>query len=219
MRALLLLTCIAATACAGTIESDDQALDPADCFVGDPDLEPEVQLIYRTVEGAWAPLAEGGEVPLILPPQGGKVFMVGVRARNLDICGVRQVAGLRDQCTGRIVGSERRPVFLVKDAEGWAVPRQPHELSDYSNVPACPSFGTDRDVDGEPYELELQLIDGRGRQVTLHTTVVPVCGEAQHAAQCECECDSDFILGQACAAEDGPKPPPGTCPAAPGGMP
>jgi hypothetical protein len=213
MRALLLLTCIAAGACAGTIESDDQALDPADCFVGDPDLEPEVQLIYRTVEGAYAPLEEMGQVPMILPPQGGKVFLVGVRARNLDICGVQLVAGFRDHCSGRIVGSERRPVFLVKDAEGWAVPRQPHELSDYSNVPACPSFGTDRDVDGEPYELELQLTDGRQRSVILTRDVVPVCGEAQHAAQCECECDADYILGQGCPVETGPRPAPGTCPA------
>jgi len=159
-----------------------------------------------------APLVDGGEVSLILPPQGGKVFLVGVRARNLDVCNVRLASAIRDHCTGRIVGRDGRPIFMVKGADGWAVPRQPHELSDYANVPACPSFGTERDVDGEPYDLELSLIDGRGREILINSTVVPVCAEPGVAGQCECECDKDYRLGAACEPDALPKPPAGTCP-------
>ena len=146
MRKYVFLALFSLTSCAGG--DDEAAQDEARCYVGDPAAAPEVELIYRNIDGTMGTLDESGRVPMILPPQGGKVFLVGVRARNIDICGVRLHAALRDQCSGRIVGAERRPIFLGADGTGWAVPRQPHELSDYANVPACPSFGTDRDVDG-----------------------------------------------------------------------
>ena len=211
MRASFIAISMVAAACSGSDE-DESGIDPAECFVGDPALAPEVELIQRSVDGQMAPLTDGGDVDLILPPQGGKVFLVGVRARNVDICNVRLSSAIRDHCTGRVVGRDGRPIFLVKGADGWAVPRQPHELSDYANVPACPSFGTERDVNDEPYDLELSFTDGRGRETVITSTVVPVCAEPGVAGQCECECDKDFRLGAACEPDPEPRPPAGTCP-------
>lgn len=213
-----------ASSCARAELTDEQSQERADCFVGDPNAPLEVEPIYRTVAGEMAPLADGGDVPLILPPQGGKVFLVGVRARNLDVCSVRISAAVIDDCGGRVVARDGRPVFLVPDADGWAVPRQPHELSDYANVPACPSFGTDRDVNGEKYRLVLSIVDGGGRTVDLERQVVPICAEPQFAAQCECECDRSYILGRACEPEAVATPPPpvdpwASCPNVDGGTP
>jgi hypothetical protein len=106
-----------------------------DCAIGNPSGAPEITLVTRTVDGRAVPLADGGEIPLIEPPQGGKVVFVGARARNVA-CVVQVFASLRDEASGRIVGSEGRPVKLTPAADGWGEPEHPTELSNYANVPA-----------------------------------------------------------------------------------
>lgn len=197
VRALVLAALLAGCEDHGETGPDDP-VRPAECLIGDPDAAPELELVYRTVDGTLASLERGGRVPLILPPQGGKVLLVGIRARNVDGCGLRITAALRDPCTGRVLGLDRRPVFLVDDGSGWAVPRQVAQLSDYANIPACPNFATERDVDEQELVLEVEIEDIAGRTARAETRLTPYCGEAQHLAQCACECDADYVLGRAC---------------------
>lgn len=170
-------------------------------FIGDPVAAAELELVYRSAAGETVALVDGGEIPLILPPQGGKVILVGVRAKNVT----QQVqinAGLFDDCLDPpiVIGREGRPVRLIEEESGVGVPELPAELLNYANIPVCPSFASSRDGEGQPYRLELRLTEQlrpgeeRPRTHVLTATVVPVCGEPEILDDCRCECDADFVL-------------------------
>jgi hypothetical protein len=202
-------------------------------FFGDEDAEPVVELYQRTLDGGIVPIAEGGEVPLILPPQGGKVILVGVRAKNVDLCALSITAAVHDECTavdggfGRIVGREGRPLHLEAADDGWAYPIAPDTLTNWANVPMCPNTAFPRDMDGEPYLLRIRIVDGSvtpRRTALAEAHITPVCAEPRNLAECQCQCDKDYVLGQQCGDDaDGGRgddgdvddPPPGTCPRPP----
>lgn len=185
---------------------------PKSCFFGDPSAAPELSILLRQPDGNLVFAKEGSTAPLIKPPQLGKVIFVGARARNLDICGLKVTASLRDECTGRILGLEGRPVTLQPDADGWAVPRNPLDIANFSNLPACPTAAATRDVEGESYLLRLRVEDRKGRKAEAKLHVVPVCAEPEVEGECKCECDGHYILGEPCTAEPDGGPAPGTCP-------
>src|SRR5687767_14346260 len=83
---------------------NDGGSDSGICVVGDLSAEPEVELVYRTVGGTMEALGDGTAVPLQTPPQGGKVIYVGVRVKNVDLCGASLQAAVRDPCTNRVLG-------------------------------------------------------------------------------------------------------------------
>lgn len=175
---------------------------PVRCFVGDPAQPPELEAIYRGVDRTIHPITEGGAVPLILPPQGGKVMIVGVRVRNMDGCPLTISTSLRDVCDESIVALERRPVTLTEGSDGWLEPLQPAELSNYSNLPACPRSNLLRDIHGQPYRLSIKVEDKDGRLAETSVEVVPVCAEAEVKDRCECECAQSYSLGQECSGMD-----------------
>ena len=187
--------------------------DVSECAFGDPDAPLELAIVYRTLDGESVDVVDGAAVPLIQPPQGGKVLMVGARVRNVDACMVQLTASLRDECTGRIVALEQRPVILADRGDGWGEPADAVRLDDFANVPACPSAAAERDIEGEPYLVKVRVEDGAGRSAEAELTVVPECAEAANEQQCKCECDGAYVLGQACEPEVDGGPPPGTCPA------
>ena len=192
--------------------------DPECVLIGDSDQALEIELIYRAADGTSRPLMDGGSIDLITPPQGGKVVLPGIRARNVFACSVTLNASLRDPCNNRIIALEQRPVNLVAAGDGWAVPAQPAELSDYANVPACPTAAASRDVDDEPFLLAVRFVDGRDRVAEREITITPICAEAVSEAACRCECDHDYLLpcdadAGACPCEvDSDGGVPGTCP-------
>lgn len=198
MRALL---SIAAAACGAA----DEPVEPPSCmdgFVGDPGVAPEVEMIVRDADGSSRAASDMDPVDLILPPQGGKVMLVAPRVRNMDTCTLTVTASLRDDCTNRILGIEARPLRFELGADGWAVPVNPHLVSNWANVAACPSAAAERDIEGEPYTLELTVEDGQGRVATVSRRVVPTCAEAEHLERCLCECDGNYRLGETCAPDD-----------------
>ncbi|MFO0722130.1 MAG: hypothetical protein U1E65_00015 [Myxococcota bacterium] len=172
-----------------------------DCFIGDPNAAPTIGVVYRSGDGTMHDLAAGGQVPLLLPPQGGKVIFVGVRAKNIDGCPVTISASIRDQCTQSLIAHEERPVTLESTGDGWLTPKIPDALENYSNLPACPRAALDRDVNNEPYQLEIKIEDKKGRTATTAITVVPVCNTPDQQAQCECECAADYRQGASCTGE------------------
>lgn len=180
------------------------------CFIGDPAAPVELVVLLRQADGTMAEATAGAAAPLIKPPQGGKVIFVGARARNLDGCGAQVTSALYDECAGDVVGNvDSRPVTLVEGADGWGAPRDPVQISNWANVPACPDAQAARDVEGERYLLRLVVTDRDGRTAEAAVEVVPTCAEAEYETECRCECDGDYVLGQACAPEPDGGPPAG----------
>jgi hypothetical protein len=199
MRALVL---IIVGACAGEDGVAEPVPSCTDGIVGDLDAPPEVEILVRDADGN-ARLAEDMEpIDLILPPQGGKVLLVAPRVRNMDACSMRVTATLRDECTNRILGLEARPLRFAPTDDGWAVPVNPQLVSNWSNVPACPSAAAVRDIEGEPYLLTITVEDSDGRTASASRRVVPTCAEAEHLERCLCECDGSYRLGEICTPDD-----------------
>jgi hypothetical protein len=202
MRSTRALILILASACGGDDGSSEPIASCEDGFVGDADAAPEVEILVRDVGGG-ARVAEDLEpVDLILPPQGGKVLLVAPRVRNMDACSLRVTATLRDECTNRILGIEARPLKLAASGDGWAVPVNPQLVSNWSNVPACPTAAAVRDVEGEPYLLTITVEDAQGRTASTSQRIVPTCAEPENLERCLCECDASYRLGEVCAPDD-----------------
>jgi hypothetical protein len=208
------LTALLLSLACASCGSDDAKADPAhermsasqsgSCTSGDPKQPLEIDLVYRDVNGAMMPLAELADLPLIQPPQGGKVLLVGVRARNIEGCTLMLSTALRDAADNMIVSLERRPVSLEPDADGWLRPLQPMELSNYSNLPACPHANLTHSINGEPYVIEISATDAAGRNAKLTRKIVPTCAEPASLDLCLCECTKDYTLGGACGASPHP---------------
>lgn len=177
--------------------SDDAP--PASCRIGDPAQAIELAAVHWSGDGAAVDLADGGEVDLLRPLQGGKVIYVGVRARNLESCELQLTAALRDPAGNQVIALEQRPVQLAAGADGWGWPASPFDH--LANVPACPSAAAAVDVDGAAWTLELRLDEAGGRSATTSLTVRPRCARADELDECRCECDSDYELGSACPGD------------------
>jgi hypothetical protein len=183
---------VAATAAVLAACSDPPAgPDAMPCSVGDPSDAPEMQVIERTVDGEIAPLEDGGDLQLLVPPQGGHVALVGVRIKNVDLCSSTIQAALKDPVSGRVAGIERRPVAWRVAADGFAEPSQPQEISDYANVPLCPNANLAQDIDGNPWTLEVRFYDAQEDATEVVLTVTPTCEGTLDIAYCECECSID----------------------------
>lgn len=170
-------------------------------FVGDPAAAVEVEARMLDAAGASAPITAGARVPLILPPQGGKVIFAGARARNL-CAGVVQLRGwVRDGDTASapIVGLEARPITLVDGGDGWAYPTEPTQISSYANIPLCPNASSSRDIHEQPYLLTVRVTDADERVAETSATITPYCGEPQNQANCECTCSEGYVLGSSCS--------------------
>jgi hypothetical protein len=180
---------------------DDAPPDAGLCAVGDVSADPELELVYRTADGTMAPLAEGTVVPLLTPPQGGKVIYVGARGKNVDLCGASLQAALRDPCTDRVLGIERRPIAWRLADDGFAEPAQPQEISDYANLPLCPNAGSSEDLDGHPAQLEIRFYEPGGRVTERILSITPTCADDEVPMLCRCECDADYELGFECPGD------------------
>ena len=167
--------------------AEESAAPSGPCPLGDASstAKTEMTIVARTPDGRLAPLAEGDALSLIEPPQGGQVVFVGVRAKNLDGCGVLVTASLRDATSGRLIGIESRPIDLVKAADGFGETPSPGDITTFANVPVCPNRDAVRALSGLPYQLDVSLRDREGRTAQASISVVPTCSEQ---VLCPCEC-------------------------------
>ena len=196
-RSALCASLVFALACAEETAEGEQ--DSKSCFFGDESKPLEFDIVHRDADGECVSTEEMGEIPLIQPPQGGKVLFVGVRARNLNGCGLTLATALVEPDTGSVISLERRPVMLEPVGDGWMEPERPTEASNYSNLPACPRADLERSIEGEPYELRVSITDKDGRKGSASMQVIPICGESKLAELCQCECSKDYRLGGACS--------------------
>lgn len=215
-RILLLLFALPLAACPKEDEPPAADAGPivSDCpagFLGDPAKDPVIELRALRADGADVPIGEGDELAVIFPPQGGRVAFVGVRAINVDGCGIQLVGALRDPISKQ-VRLDGRTVNLRKEPDGWGTTGRGAEtdvassdaIGDYSNVPLCPNQWADQDVFDQPFELEVQIKDRRGKTATKKITVTPRCAESgEKETSCRCLCRKGYVLGEACGEDAG----------------
>lgn len=170
-------------------------------FLGDESKDPSIELIYFGADQMDHPIVDGGDIDLIFPPQGGRVLFVGVRATDVDPCGVKLTGALRDTSTGQ-VRLDTRTVNLRADGSGYGA-STPGDIASYANVPICPNQWTALDAYGSSFELEVSLSDARDRTVTKKLQVTPRCAEPANEAECLCICQGGYVLGQQCTDPTG----------------
>lgn len=173
-------------------------------FVGDPCAPMELELVYFDVDQANHPLVAGAEVPLICPPQGGRVMFLGVRAKNVDPCGVSLTGALRD-VDSNAVRVEQRIVNLTPTADGW-VETSPGDISRYANVPVCPNQWTDKTIYEADFRVEVVLQDRCGNVGQAEELIRPACSEPGHQGECQCLCRGGYVLGEPCPEAQGEEP-------------
>lgn len=187
---------------------------PTDCpagFLGDPSKEPEIELRALTADGTDIPLVEGDSLAVILPPQGGRVAFVGVRAINIDACGVQITGALRDIATAQI-RIDGRTLNLDREPDGWGTSghgtttrfEDSALIGNYSNIPLCPNQWASVDVFDHSFELEVLVQDRRKKKVSKKIKVTPRCAEpgAKETA-CRCLCKKNYVLGESCGEDAG----------------
>jgi hypothetical protein len=53
-------------------------------------------------------------------------------------------------------------------------------------------------VYGTSFELTVSVIDRDGRSASQSLQVTPSCAEPMFEAECSCQCQQDYMLGEAC---------------------
>lgn len=173
---------------------------PACPLVGQADSEMVVRAAMHDVDGAIRLLEDGDSVPLLLPPQGGRVLLVGVEAEHLVPCGVRLEATIRDPDGG----AERTDTRLVDlMADGARARSVDGDATTVSHVPMCPNQWTDGDLYGRPLELTISVTDAEGRTGATSLSVVPECAEPEHEAECTCFCSAGYEPSAGCGGSGG----------------
>ncbi|MFO0611131.1 MAG: hypothetical protein U0414_00990 [Polyangiaceae bacterium] len=198
MRLLLpTILALGATACPAPADDDGPPTKCPGLYVGDVSAAPELEIVYLDAANATQDLGDG-RIPLVFPPQGGRVLFVGARAKNVDPCGVLLTGAIRDPVSKKLQ-LDKRTVNLVPTADGWGESAE-GDTASFANVPACPNQWAESDLFDAPFELTVALEDARGKTAMKTATITPFCGEPANEAQCRCICKKGYVLGEMCAA-------------------
>jgi hypothetical protein len=203
-RGALTAACLAMAACSSPARSDAGPLDAEPCaagFLGDggaPDFEFQVVL----ADGAVATIEDGGVVPLLFPPQGGRVIFAGVRATNIDGCALQLTGALRELATSKVM-FDRRTINLTATGDGWGASATSSQstsgaIASFSNIPTCPNQWSTTDVYGHSYGLEMTIHDRAQRELTKKIQVTPECGQPENLAECLCICKGGYGTESRC---------------------
>ena len=171
-------------------------------FLGDEAGAPDFDMQVLEADQTVAVLNDGDSVPMILPPQGGRVLFVGVRATNVDGCGLQLTGALRDLTTNQ-VRVDSRTVNLIDTGDGYGVSGTPNTaastaIASFSNIPVCPNEWSPTNIYGTSYGVEVTIQDREGRTLTKKIKVTPECGEPANVEQCLCICKGGYVLGESC---------------------
>jgi hypothetical protein len=177
---------------------------PKSCPIGDLKAPAEIEIVHLDAKDAVIQTQPMAQVPLLPPPQGGWIVLLGARARNIDGCRVTLTTALVDGCDQQILQIDKRPTRLEPGADGWGT----STVTMFGNLPVCPDLTAKRDLHDVPYDVKVVIEDTGGQKASATLTVVPICPPGD--ALCMCQCDRDYVIGSSC------NPPPtgghGTCP-------
>lgn len=166
-------------------------------FLGDKSTPVVLEIVARGIDGKSRVIRDGDAVPLVYPPQGGRVVFVGVRATNLDACAVKLTGSIRDETTGQL-RLDARTINLLPTGDGWGASLDV-DIATFSNIPMCPNQWASADVFDHDYQLTLSVIDKAGRAGQQTIRVTPKCAEPDRATECFCICKQGYKLGESCA--------------------
>jgi hypothetical protein len=121
---------------------------------------------------------------------------VGAVATNIAACGVELSGVLRDTSSGQ-VRVDARTANLVPRGDGWGGPVD-GDISTFSNIPLCPNQWASTAVYDSSFELTVSVTEPGGRSASQTIQVTPVCGEPMHEAECLCQCQQGYMLGEMC---------------------
>ena len=140
-------------------------------------------------------LADGDALGLAVPGQGGYVLYAGVRARNLQACGVTMSAQLVDGTTGQsLTGLDQRQSDLTTPSGDYFLPANDELLFALPNIPACPD-PLGKGVQGKSIVLQVTVTDRtRFKAATVRVNVVPTCPQSLQA-NCQCVCGPNYQAG------------------------
>jgi hypothetical protein len=184
-------------------------------FLGDPSQEPRVELTVLGLDGKLFSPTDGDTVPLITPPQGGRIVFAGVRATNMSPCSVQLTGSLREVggVEPEAVRIEARTINLDVGDDGWGSSKE-SDISTMANIPVCPNQWSEFDVFGHLFKLSVTLEDKEGNTATTSVQVTPAClleenlqvdGQTPEEllADCNCTCKKGYMLGEVCGAGGG----------------
>lgn len=192
---------LGAAACSGGGASVDASIDARRCPIGHPGEPVELEIVHLDAEDLVYTTQPDEQVPLLPPPQGGFILLLGARATNLDGCNLQLTTSFRDPCSDEIIKIDQRPTILEDTGDGWGIT----SLSSYGNLPLCPQVTSVHDLHDQPYIISVALRDLDGNQGEKELRVVPVC--PPDAPLCTCQCDHNYVVGGACPPT-GPDAPP-----------
>jgi hypothetical protein len=189
-----------ALGCAGG-EAHPDASETQPCPIGDPAAPAELEIVHLDAQNTVIESTAMATVPLIQPPQGGWIVLLGARARNIDGCRIRLTTALVDPCNDEILKIDQRPTRLIAGSDGWGV----SSVSAFSNLEVCPHITSVRDLNDVPYILRVRIEDDEGREAQTEVTLVPTCPAGN--PMCDCQCARDYVVGSQC----NPMPPQDSC--------
>ena len=193
---------LAMAACGG--ESTPDAREAERCPIGDMSAAPEVEIMHLDGQSAVVQTQAMAQVPLLAPPQGGWIVLLGAKARNIDGCRLTLKTVLVDACNDQILQIDSRPTKLEVGSDGWGV----SSATTFGNLPVCPQLTAERDLHDAPYRVQVILEDGDGKKGQADMTIVPVC--PANTPLCTCQCGRDYVIGTDCPST-APAPHP-SCP-------
>jgi len=167
-------------------------------FLGDPNMNPEIELVSLAPGGILAPITEGGSVSLLQAPGAGRVLFVGARLRNMHPCAARIAGQLKDPVSEQ-VRIDNRIINFEPTNDGWGG-SESTDIGSFSNLSVCPNQWSMQDLFGQEYELTMAVTDRDGRSVTQSVRVVPACDEPGNEAGCMCQCKQGYKLGEQCSS-------------------
>lgn len=171
-------------------------------YLGDKSAAAKLEIVVRGPGGKVVALHEGDAVPLVYPPQGGRVVFIGARATNLDPCGVKLSGSIRDTVNAQ-VRVDNRTINLQPVEGGWGASLDA-DIASFSNVPVCPNQWATSDLYDHVFDLTLTVADRSGHVATQTLHVTPTCAEPERAAECRCICREGYHLGESCTDDAGP---------------
>ncbi len=188
-------------ACPGPETSDGPTPSCKLAFLGDKTQPPQIELLYWATDGASHPVVDGGQVPLLLPLQGGRVIYAGARVTNVDPCGAVITGSLRDLDNNQ-VRLDARTINLTPQSDGWGE-TSASDLSAFANIPVCPNEWSPKSLFDAGYMLEVKVRDKSGITVSARATVRPTCSESGNQVECRCICKAGYKLGEQCQGSGG----------------
>jgi hypothetical protein len=188
--------------CGGGGSATPDAKEALPCPIGDLSAPAEIQIVHLDENNAVIETQAMQTVPLIAPPQGGWIVLLGVRAKNID-CRPMLTTALVDTCDDQILSIDVRSTQLDVGADGWGV----SSLTSFGNLAVCPQLTAARDLTSVPYTMRVAIEDAAGQKAESSLTVVPTCPDG--TSRCACECNHDYVVGRECATTQTPHT---TCP-------